>query len=191
VVHHKETFAQELCDILVKHGVIKEQESDAMHRAFKESEKEQFDDFLLEEGLVEEEPLLKALGEYFQIEAIDVRGIFFDHLLVRNFPKEFLVENRVIPWQLDANMLIVIASNPADPELATKINSYVSPDIQFRVGIGLTIIDAIREYYDASVTEMEDDQYTDEAEHTEKEAFHDLIHDEENTFVYEDEEEED
>ena len=44
----RETFAQALCDVLVKNHVVKPEEARAMQRAFKNSSKESFDDFLLE-----------------------------------------------------------------------------------------------------------------------------------------------
>ncbi len=43
----RETFAQALCDVLVKQRVVSEAEGRALARAFKSSEKENFDDFFL------------------------------------------------------------------------------------------------------------------------------------------------
>ena len=40
----RETFAQALCDVLVKQKVVSEAEGRALARAFKSSEKENFDD---------------------------------------------------------------------------------------------------------------------------------------------------
>ena len=85
----RETFAQALCEVLVKQRVVSEAEGRALARAFKSSEKENFDDFLLEEGLVDESVLLRALAQYYQLPAVDVTGYFFDTQLLRIFLKIF------------------------------------------------------------------------------------------------------
>ncbi len=105
----RETFAQQLCDILVKQNVIDEAEGRALQRSFKSSEKENFDDFLLEEGLIEEDQLLRALGQYYQVPPVDVTGYFFDTQLLRNFPKDFLLRNRIIPIEMDDDIMVVVA----------------------------------------------------------------------------------
>ena len=97
----KELFAQEICDILRKNRVVSETEAKALFRSFKNADKETFDDFLLEEGLIEEEALLKALGEYYKVPSVDVTGYFFDTILLQNFPKDFLLRNKVIPLEID------------------------------------------------------------------------------------------
>ncbi|MFZ5953543.1 MAG: hypothetical protein ACOYT8_00410 [Candidatus Dependentiae bacterium] len=149
----RETFAQALCDILVKNKVVKPEEARAMQRAFKNSSKESFDDFLLEEGLVEEAPLLKALSDLYEVPAIDVVGYFFETFLLHKFPKDFLLRKRIIPLQVDENILIMVASNPNDSELLPEIGEYVSYDIQFYVGLGRDIEDAVKEYYEDSLTQ--------------------------------------
>jgi len=171
----KETFAQELCDILVKHKVLSLEDSRAMHSAFKDSDKEQFDDFLLEEGLVQKEDLLRALAEYYQVPAFDVVGYFFDHVLLRNFPKEFLLENRIIPLALERPLLTLVASHPDDQDLLVAIGKYVTTDVQFRVGLGRDIEDAVKEYYDPSLTEVENDDYLPEQEHDTEESLTELL----------------
>lgn len=188
-MNHRETFAQALSDILVKHKVITAADSRAMHRAFKDSGKEQFDDFLLEEGLVEEAALLRALAEHYQVPAIDVVGYFFDHELLRNFPKEFLVENRIIPLEIDGAILVMVASIPNDSNVLVSIGKYSSADVQFRVGLARDIIDAIREYYDPSITEMQNEDYDSEVEHDEKESYREMMREEEEISIQDEEKE--
>lgn len=72
----REKFAQELSEILVKHGVVTEAEGRSIQRTFKNADRDNFDEFLLEEGLVEEVPLLTALSDYYQVPAVDVTGYF-------------------------------------------------------------------------------------------------------------------
>ncbi|GMU19774.1 MAG: hypothetical protein AMXMBFR12_09660 [Candidatus Babeliales bacterium] len=176
----KETFVQGLCEVLVKQQVVSESEARSLARAFKNSEKENFDDFLLEEGLVDESALLRALGQYYQLPAVDVTGYFFDTLLLRNFPKDFLLRNRIIPLEVEDDFMTVVASNPDNPDLLSAIGAYSSQDIQFRVGLGRDICDAVKEFYDKSETDLIDDSDADliNEQLGEEERYHSLLHDE-------------
>jgi hypothetical protein len=179
VMEKRETFAQALTEILVKHNVVNEAEGRALQRAFKNSEKETFDDFLLEEGLVEEAPLLRALGEYYQIPPVDVTGYFFDTELLRNFPKDVMLRNKIIPLEIDEDVMVVVASDPDNPDLLSIMGAYTSEDIQFRVGLARDIADAVKEFYDKSPTDLLDDQDLVDEQIEEEERYHELLHTEE------------
>lgn len=154
---HNETFVEAFTKILSKNNIIKPSEEQALKKSFAQSSQESFDDFLISEGLVSRKNILDALSRYYNIPSFDVQGYFFNHRILHEFPKEFLMRNRVIPIGRDENMLFVVANNPADEELLPQFGSYVSYDIQFRVGIAQDILDAIEEYYDASPTEVPED----------------------------------
>ena len=153
----KEAFTQGLAEILVKNKVVAASEAQSMIGMFKDSIKETFDDFLLEEGLVEESDLLKALSQYYQLPSFDVVGYFFDHNLITKFPKGFLLRSGIVPLEVDQNMLIVIASNPEDVGLESAIRDFVSYDVNFMVGLKRDIADAVKEFYDLSPAEVEED----------------------------------
>lgn len=174
----KEKFAVELCAILVKQGVINEAEGRSMQRAFKNADRDNFDQFLLEESLVEEAPLLIALSEYYQVPAVDVTGYFFDTELLRNFPKDFLLRNGIVPLEMEDDVLIVVASNPDNPDLVSGLGAYTSEDIQFRVGLARDISDAVKEFYEKSLTDLMDEQDYQDEQLIEEERFHSLISEE-------------
>jgi len=150
-----EAFVEGLTKILQKRNVVDAQEAQTLKNLFKGANKPNFDDFLLDEGLVDKDDLLNALAEYHQVPPFDVVGYFFDHATVRMFPKEFLLSNGIIPIERDENILVMVASNPSDPELLPRIGNYVSYDIQFRVGIRQDIYDAIEEFFERSLTEVD------------------------------------
>lgn len=175
----REKFAQELSDIFVKHGIVSEAEGRAMQRAFKNADRDNFDEFLLDEGLVEEASLLKALSEYYQVPAVDVTGYFFDTQLLRNFPKDYLLRNVIVPLEMENDELIIVANNPDNPDLISGLGAYTSEDIQFRVGLARDITDAVKEYYDKSLTDLMDDQDYQDEKLIEEEHYHSLINDEE------------
>lgn len=152
-----ELFVRALTHILVKNGAIALKEERPLDDAFKHSAHDRYEMFLLDEGLVEPEDLLKALSEYYQVPSFDVTDYFFEHNLVHLFPKDFLLSNAMIPAEQDEEILLVVTANPADPDLLVKIGEFVSFDIQFCVGIYRDIIDAVTEFYDGSLTEKDSD----------------------------------
>ncbi len=162
-----ESFVQGLTGILVKRKIIGAAEAEALKKSFRDSPQPNFDEFLLDEGLVDKENLLLALSDYYKVPPFDAVGYFFDHQLVRMFPKEFLRSNAIIPIEKDEeDMMIMLANNPADPDLLIRIGKFVSYDIQFRVGILQDIIDSIQEFYDHALTEPDDDEMLDSERHT-------------------------
>lgn len=151
------TFVSGFVQTLVRMNFMKKDEAQAADKAFHESAKENFVDFLLEEGLVDREDILAALSQYYQVPAFDVVGHFFELHLLHQFPKDVLLRNAFIPLEVDENMLIVVANEPDNPELLVIIGENVSYDVRIDVGIRLDITDAVREYYEKSVTEVDQD----------------------------------
>lgn len=148
------TYVQGLTDILVKLGMLPVQERLATEQAFKDSGLPVFDDFLLEEALIDREDLLRALSVYYKLPPFDAVGYFFDTQLLHMFPKDFLLRNAIIPREVDEEIMIMIASEPDLPDLLSLIGEHVSYDIQFEVGIQTDITDAIEEFYDESLTQV-------------------------------------
>ena len=151
------SFAKELSSILLRNKVISDKEAYNLQRLFKESAKEDFDDFLLEQGVVAKEVILKALGQLYKVPAVDVVGHFFQSFLLHKFPKDILHRYAFIPMDLEDDILVVVASEPDDPRLMSIIGEYVSYDIRFAVGLKRDITDAVTEFYDQAVTEVPQD----------------------------------
>lgn len=149
----KKNFVDDMVAILVRQGALQNSEAQAIKESFARSTSAQFDEFLLDEGLIEKPALLKALSEYYQMPAVDVVGEFFDHLLLTNFPKDFLLRNRVIPLEIDQDELVVVAAEPDMAGLEHAIRKFTENDIIFRVGIARDICDAVKEFYDVAPTE--------------------------------------
>lgn len=149
----KDTFVDDICTHMVKIKVTTEQEAEALKKTFAESSHDNFDEFLLDEGLIERSDLLRALSLHYKVPSFDCDGFFFNCQLLRQFPKDFLVRSGIVPVEVDQNMLIVVASEPEAPGLESEMRNYVSYEIEFFVGIKRDIWDAIREFYDKSPTE--------------------------------------
>lgn len=152
------TFVEKLTDIFVAQAMASEKEASALRRSFKESGKEQFVDFLIEEGLMQPLQILEALSIYYEVPFVDVTDTFFETHLLRMFPKDFLLQHAAIPLEVDQNTMFVIVSEPDEDGLESALREFVSYDIEFYVGIRLDICDAIKEFYDESVTEVDEDE---------------------------------
>lgn len=150
-------FVDELTNILLKIRALDPEDAKGLAEAFENSRHESFDTFLLEEGFVDKEGLLKGLSLLYQVPYIDVDGYFFQTFLLQKFPKDLLLRNAIIPYQQDGNILIIVAADPSNETLLDVIGENVSYDIQFNVGIYTDIIDAIETYYEHSLTEVVDE----------------------------------
>lgn len=160
---HTKEFVATVSDILVRNHIIPASESPRLQQLFLDSEQDSYDSFLLSEGFVDREDLLRALAEYYKVPSFDVTGYFFERMLLRKFAKDFLLRNEVIPLEVDENMIIMIAAEPEKEGLSSEIRSFVSYSIEYRAGIAQDIIDAIEEYYDKSLTEdLNEDEETHE-----------------------------
>lgn len=153
-----ENFEVGFLRTLVDLKLIASEDAVKLLASYHESDVDQIDDFLLSEGVLDQESLLHALSEYYKVPSFDVVGYFFENHLVRMFPKSMLLKNEIIPLQVDENMMIVVAANPNNPDLLFEIGENVSYDIRFYVGIARDICDAVKEFYDKADTQDEQDQ---------------------------------
>ena len=151
--------------VLAELHMIRAEDAVKLLASYHESDVDQLDEFLLSEGILDQESLLEALSEYYQLPSFDVEGYFFERHLLHMFPKSLLLRNEMIPLQVDENMMIMIAAQPNNPDLLAEIGEYVSYDIRFYVGVARNICDAVEEYYDKADTEINDDNEDIDKEH--------------------------
>lgn len=155
------SFVQRLTTSLLANQAITQKEADSLVAMFHDRAKGRVDSFLLDEGMVEREDLLKALSAMYQVPYFDVNGYFFENELLQTFPRDVLINKGIIPLQVDEDILIMVASNPEDPELLDIIGNSVSYDVQFNVGLRRDIMDAVEEYYEPSLLLEDEDQFDD------------------------------
>jgi len=147
-----DTFVEDFGKALANQNALTVQDVKALEKTYRDQNDITFEEFLLTEGLVDKAQLLKAMTEYYQVQAIDVQGLFFDHYLLSLFPKDVMIRLGFIPYKRDGDILTVIAANPYHPLLAHLINKYIVHDIVFRVGLLTDIRNAVQEFYDSSLT---------------------------------------
>ena len=102
------SFVTRFAQALVKNKVMKEPEAESFIQEFHDRAKGNVVSFLLEEGIVEREDILKALASVFDVPSYDVRGHFFNHEILLLFPQEFLEEHSLIPLEIDEDIMKAI-----------------------------------------------------------------------------------
>ena len=142
---------------LLQHHLIQPEDVVALRHSFSQRDDIAFEDFLLEEGIVEKTDLLEALSQYYKVPQLDVVGEFFDHYLVRLVPKDVLLTHLMIPYMRENDNLWVVAAEPNDPHLPVVLGKYLSHNFNFMVGLPQDIRDAVQEYYDESNTYQPND----------------------------------
>ena len=163
-------FAVKFADQLANLKILTSKDAEELKKTFAGSGRDNFVDFLLEEDIVEKEDILEALSKYYEVPSFDVDGYFFDHLLIRDFPKDFLMRHEIVPLEIDQTILVLVAANPADPNLFPAIGELAPYEIKFYVGIAQDIQNAIRDFYDKALTEDDPDLDTDPAHDEEEDA---------------------
>ncbi|HEV2916348.1 MAG TPA: hypothetical protein VGW78_01230 [Candidatus Babeliales bacterium] len=151
-MQEKKTLTQAITDILIRDGVVSSIMGDQLEQLFKDSDKDSFAEFLIDDGLADRRDVLDALSEYYQVPWFDTNGYFFNHMLLHEFPKDFLLRNNIIPIEVDEDILVLAASDPGNSNLLPLIGSYASYDVRFEVGLARDIQDAIKEFYDEDVS---------------------------------------
>ncbi len=148
-------FVDALCTVLEKQGALKHEDAVNLKKRYVERAEARFEYFLLDEGIVTKDDVLNALAVVFNVPAVDVAGYFFEHYLVTLFPKDVMLRNGFIPYEREGEVLIIVASDPANAELLSIIGQYVSYDITFFVGLARDIDDMVKEFYDKPLFEIE------------------------------------
>lgn len=149
----KQSFVDGLCASFERHQLLKPEEIKELKRLYKDRSDIAFEYFVLDQGTITKEDMLRALEEYYKVPAIDVLGLEFDHHLVTMFPKDEMLRNGFVPYDREGEVMEVIARDPSDDKLLEIIGHYVSYDIRFMVGLARDIIDVVEEYDDASLTQ--------------------------------------
>lgn len=162
----QEEIIHDILNILCDQEVLNREDTVELEHEFKKSNLEYFEDYLVDEDIVQKEDLLKVLQQYYNVPAMDVLGEMFDHDLLRKFPKDVLLRNCCIPYRQDGALLIMVASNPLNEDLDEILGEFVSYDFQYYVGIPRHIDMMIKDFY-------QDELYTEDYEEIIDEEAHD------------------
>jgi len=137
---------------LFKNHFISNNDKDSLAKDFINRDPNYIVDFLISEDIADKNDILRALSNYYKVPYIDVIGVFFDHYLLKLFPKDVMLKYYFIPYERNLDILTVIAANPDSSILLSTIGQYISHDINFMVSIANDIKDSIEEFYSQSNT---------------------------------------
>jgi type IV pilus assembly protein PilB len=133
--------------MLVQDGILTdEQVAAALERQRKT--KERLGQVLIEMRLIDEEVLLKYLGAQFRKEAItrpELAGLDLD--VVKLIPEEVARQHRVIAAERNGRRLIVATADPLNVVAMDDLRRATGLDIDFRIGPGAAIQEAIERTY--------------------------------------------
>ena len=136
-----------LGQMLVQDGILTdEQVSAALARQRKS--KERLGQVLIEMRLIDEEVLLKYLGAQFRKEPITRQELAaLDLDVVKLIPEEVARQHRVIAAERNGRRLIVATADPLNVVAIDDLRRATGLDIDFRIGPGSAIQEAIERTY--------------------------------------------
>jgi type IV pilus assembly protein PilB len=136
-----------LGQMLVQDGILTdEQVSAALERQRKS--KERLGQVLIEMRLIDEEVLLKYLGAQFRKEPITRQELTaLDLDVVKLIPEEVARQHRVIAAERNGRRLIVATADPLNVVAIDDLRRATGLDIDFRIGPGSAIQEAIERTY--------------------------------------------
>jgi general secretion pathway protein E len=120
-------------DILIRRGLIDQQQLDALRQGG--SSASSLVDAAIQQGMVGEEPALRALGEELGMDFVDLRNAEVDIELVKSFPQKLIYRHSLFPLSRHNGSLTLATSDPLDVYALDEAGS----------ATGLTIIPVVAE----------------------------------------------
>ncbi|HAC92600.1 MAG TPA: general secretion pathway protein GspE [Planctomycetaceae bacterium] len=102
----------EIGDILHRHGLLQPGQVDALRQ--QQHVGIRFLEAAVEQGLVREEPALRALGEELGMEFVDLRSAEVDEDVLMNFPQKLIYRHLLFPLRRVNGSLTLATANPLD-----------------------------------------------------------------------------
>ncbi|WP_298438141.1 type II/IV secretion system protein [Geobacter sp.] len=100
-------------DILIERGDLNPENVPFVVEKLKTTHK-RFGEICLEEGLVSEESLARALSEQFGIEFVDARGVRLNEAIMGKLPSDAVYRYRFVPLEEQGNSLVILIADPTD-----------------------------------------------------------------------------
>jgi type IV pilus assembly protein PilB len=100
--------------LLVADGLVSQQQIEAA-RARQQIDRRRLGDVLVREGLVSEQDLVEALAAQLRLEVADLDQVYFSPETLALLPRDFMINRRVLPLELDEDGTLVLAmTDPLD-----------------------------------------------------------------------------
>ncbi|WP_188207300.1 GspE/PulE family protein [Alkalibacillus aidingensis] len=151
-----------LGELLVQEGLITEEQ---LKKALEEKDSNQkLGDKLIEEGFITELQLVEVLQKQLDISHVRLYNYSFDQSILNLVPKEFAIEHNIIPLKREQNRLYIATADPLD--------YFVMNDLRLSTGFKVEPVIATKDEIRQSIMklyEREDlsDQFSDLSEEDE------------------------
>jgi type IV pilus assembly protein PilB len=139
-------FDKKLRTILIKRGLLTEEEASNAQSSAEESNK-QFATVVLDRGIVEEKSLIAAVAKEMNAPPIDVSKIFVEDEVLEVLPQDLATYYGVLPISKLDNMLTIAVSNPFDILKLDDIKIVTGCNVRPVVSTERAIQEAIRRIY--------------------------------------------
>lgn len=135
-----------LGDILLEKGSLSE--GKLKEAALSRGNDESLDKTLLRLGYVEEEELLRALGQKLDLPYLEkIKEEEVDPSLTPLIPLSFLRKYHIFPLKREHNLLTAVTSDPLDPHPVDEIGTLLGCSVQLLISREEEILKAIDRYY--------------------------------------------
>lgn len=139
-------FDRKLKTILVRRGLVSEEDVNTAQSSAEEQSKE-LTDVLLGKGLVDEKDLIAAVSKEMNVPPIDVSKVFVDDDVLEILPEDLAGYYGVLPVSKLDNMLTVAVSNPFDILKLDDVKIVTGCNVRPVVSTSRSIQEAIRRNY--------------------------------------------
>jgi type IV pilus assembly protein PilB len=148
-------FDRKLKTILLKRGLITEEDANSAQATADETSKE-LSNVLLDKGLVEEKDLIAAVAKEMNVPPIDVNKVFVADDVLEALPQDLATYYGILPIAKLDNMLTIAVSNPFDVLKLDDVRIVTGCDVRPVVSTDNSIQEAIRRNYNKEGQAMSD-----------------------------------
>lgn len=146
-----------LGELLVKHGLITEEELNVALESQRLSNRRRIGEILLESDKVSKEDLLKVLALQLEILFLDLDKTEIDAEATKLFPEKFAMKYGCIPVRREGNGLLVAMADPLNLQAIDDLNQITKCEIKPAVADREQIEAAIKKYHaKADIAEISD-----------------------------------
>jgi type IV pilus assembly protein PilB len=141
-------------DILVEHGLISQEQ---LRNALQEQKMkgERLEQTIVRLKYAEEEPVIKALADYFNLPYVDLDTYIIDEEITKIIPEEMAKRHNLIPLFKIADTLTVAVSDPLNIIAIDEVRNKAKIDLEIVLSTEEKIKRAIERHYGVASTILE------------------------------------
>jgi len=160
----KGKFDRKICSILVRAGILTEDETTDLLKRIPAEDGKGLEDVLFEEGGVDEKSYLAALSKETRLPPVEVRKVDPPTEAVSSLSKDLADYYGVLPCSRVRNLLTIAVSNPFDLPKFDELGVVTNCEIRTVLGTGRAIKEMIKKSYNPVEKELMDSLQGKEAE---------------------------